>query len=57
MLVRYDYNEPCKGKGQCNCECDELKTILKILNVDIVNSIFIASNQRKALKNTDVSKT
>ena len=52
MLVRCDYNEPCKGKDQFNCECDGLKTILKSLNVDSVNWIFIALNKRKGLKNT-----
>ena len=52
MLVRYDYNEPCEGKYRCNCEWDGLKTILKSLNVDSVNGIFIALNQIKSLKNT-----
>ena len=57
MLVRYDYKEPCKGKDQCNCECDGLKTILKSLNVDKVNGIFIALNHAKGLKNTKISGT
>ena len=57
MLVSYDHNEPCKGKYQCNYECDGLKTILESLNVDSVNSIFIALNQRKSVKNTKISGT
>ena len=57
MLIRYDYNEPCKGKDQCNFESDGLKTILKILNVDSVNGIFIALNQGKSLKNTKIYVT
>ena len=57
MLVRCGYNEPCKGKYQYNCECDGLKIILKSLNVDSVNGIFIALNQRKSLKNTKISGT
>ena len=51
MLVRYDYCEPWKGTHQCNCKCDGLKTILKSLNVDSANGIFIPLNQRKSLKN------
>ena len=43
--------------NQCSCECDGLKTILKSLNVDNANSIFIALNQRKSLKNTKISGT
>ena len=57
MLVRYDYNEPCEGKYRCNCECDGLKTILKSLNVDSANGIFIALNQIKSLKNTKNCRT
>ena len=57
MLIRYDYNEPCKGKDQCNFESDGLKTILKILNVDSANGIFIALNQGKSLKNTKIYVT
>ena len=55
MLVRHNYNESCKGKYQCNCEHDGLKTILKSLNVDSANGIFIALNQRKGLKNAKIS--
>ena len=51
MLVRYGYNEPCKGKDQCNCKCDGLKTTLKSLNIDKANGIFIALNQGNGLKN------
>ena len=47
-LVRYDYNEPCKGMYQFSCECDGLKTILKSLNVDSANGIFITLNKRKS---------
>ena len=48
-LVRDDYHEPCKGKGQCNCECAGLNTILKTYvdsgnNVECANDIFIALN-------------
>ena len=46
MLVRYDNNEPCMGKCQCNCECDGLKTMMKSLNADSVNGIFVALSQR-----------
>ena len=60
MLVRYDYNEPCKGKDQCDCECVGLKTILKsyvdsVNNVECANDIFIALNQSKGLKNTKIA--
>ena len=27
-LVRYDYNEPCKGKDQCDCESSGVKTLM-----------------------------
>ena len=59
-LVRYDYNEPCKGKDQCDCECAALKTILKSYvdsgnNVECANGIFIALNQSKGLKNTKIA--
>ena len=60
MLVRYDYNEPCKGKDQCDRECAGLKTILKSYvdsgnNVECANDIFIALNQSKGLKNTKIA--
>ena len=51
-LVRYDYNESCKGKDQCNRECAGLKTTLKGYvdsgnNVECANDIFIASIRAK----------
>ena len=60
MLVRYDYNEPCKGKDQCDCECVGLKTILKsyvdsVNNAECANDIFIALNQSKGLKNKKIA--
>ena len=39
-LVRYDYNEPCKGKDQCDHECAGLKTILKSY-VDSGNNVHV----------------
>ena len=41
----------------CPYQCDGLKIILKNSNVDSVNGIFIALNQRKSLKNTKISGT
>ena len=54
-LVRYDYNEPCKGKDQYDRECAGLKTTSKIYvdsqnNVEFANDIFIALNESKSLK-------
>ena len=49
-LVRYDYNELCKGKDQCDRVCAGLETILKGYansgnNVKCANDIFISLNQ------------
>ena len=59
QLLRYGYNEPCKGKDQCDCESAGAKLIMQSY-VDAGNNIFSAVDVKdallygKGLKNTKV---
>ena len=47
-LLRYDYNEPCCGKDQCNRESAAAKSLLRSF-VDAVNGVTTANNIYKRL--------
>ena len=47
-LLRQDYNEPCKGKDQCNQESAAAKTIIRSY-VDAGNDLMNAEDVYNAL--------
>ena len=49
QLLRYDYNEPWKGKDQCDCKSAGAKSIMQSY-VDAGNNIFSAVDVKEALQ-------
>lgn len=48
-LLRYDYNEPCKGKDQCDRESAGAKSVMKSF-VDAGNDIISSNDIKQALQ-------
>eukprot|EP00111_Clytia_hemisphaerica_P010078 TCONS_00029465-protein len=48
-LLRYDYNEPCKGKDQCDRESAGAKSVMKSF-VDAGNDILSSTDIKEALQ-------
>ena len=47
-LKWYDYNEPCRGKDQCDCEAAGVKSLMRSY-IDAGNDILTAEDVFKAL--------
>lgn len=59
-LIRYDYNEPCKGKDQCDREAAYAKSLMRSCvdagnNIDSARDIAQALKHAGGLKNTKVA--
>ena len=58
-LLRYDFNEPCKGKDQCDRESAGAKTVMSSYvnsgnNINTANDIHEALHYGKGIKNSKV---
>ena len=55
-FVQYDYNEPCRGKDQCDQESAVVKNLIRsfVDNVISANHVFKALQFAKTMKNTKV---
>ena len=58
-LLRYDFNEPCKGKDQCDRESAGAKTVMSSYvnsgnNINNANDIHDALHYGKGIKNSKV---
>ena len=59
-LLRYDYNEPCKGKDQCDRESAGVKTVMNSFvssGKDMMNAndMFVAVHYGRGIRNTKAS--